>query len=50
MSDAKQLITQLFKNNNINVPANRMNLFDKFLQEEQNIAAINTINQIRTGL
>jgi len=45
MSDAKQLITQLFKNNNINVPANRMNLFDKFLQDEQNIAAINTINQ-----
>jgi serine/threonine protein phosphatase PrpC len=45
MSDVKQLITQLFKSNNINVPAKRMNLFDKFLQDEQNIAAINTITQ-----
>ncbi|MDB5192087.1 MAG: hypothetical protein JWQ96_1650 [Segetibacter sp.] len=43
MSDVKKLVTQLFKSNNITVAANRMPLFDQFLQDEQNKAAINSI-------
>jgi serine/threonine protein phosphatase PrpC len=43
MSDVKQLVTQLFKSNNITIPANRVDLFDRFLKDEQNIAAINAI-------
>jgi hypothetical protein len=43
MADVKQLVTTLFKSNNITVAASRMDLFDKFLQDEQNKAAINAI-------
>ncbi|MGZ5134902.1 MAG: PP2C family serine/threonine-protein phosphatase [Flavitalea sp.] len=43
MSDVKKLVTQIFKNHNIKVPADRMDLFDEFLQDGQNIDTINTI-------
>ena len=43
MNDVKKLVTQIFKSHNINVPANRMDLFDKFLQDGKNLDAINTI-------
>jgi hypothetical protein len=43
MNDEKQVVTKLFKSNNINVPANRMDLLDRFLQDEQNRATINVI-------
>ena len=43
MSDVNELLTKLFKSNNINIPANRKDLFERFLQDEQNIAAINVI-------
>ncbi len=43
MSDVKQLVSQLFKNNNISIPANRTGLFDKFLQDEQTIQAATRI-------
>ena len=43
MSDVKELLTKVFKSNNISIPANRKDLFDKFLQDEQNLAAINVI-------
>jgi hypothetical protein len=36
MADVKQLVTTLFKSNNITVAASRMDMFDKFLQDEQN--------------
>ena len=45
MVDLKQLVKDLFKNHNIKIPANRMDLFNDFLQDEQNIATINTISQ-----
>jgi serine/threonine protein phosphatase PrpC len=45
MNDVKQLISQLFKSNNIHVPANRMSLFDKFLQDEHTITTVNIIIQ-----
>jgi hypothetical protein len=43
MSDVRQLVTQLFKSNNITIPANRADLFDRFLKNEQNVAVINAI-------
>jgi serine/threonine protein phosphatase PrpC len=43
MTDVKQLVTNLLKSNNITVAASRMDLFDRFLQDEQNKAAINAI-------
>ena len=45
MSEVKQLVTQIFNNNNISVPANRMLAFERFLQDEQNLATINLIKQ-----
>src|SRR4051794_28024411 len=45
MSTIKQLVTNLFRLNNIHIPANRMYLFDQFLQQEQNIATIDVILQ-----
>lgn len=45
MSDVKQVVLQLFKNNNITVAANRMGLFEKFLGDEQTITAANVIIQ-----
>jgi hypothetical protein len=50
MSDIKELVTILFKRHNINVAANRKELFDKFLQDEQNTATINTIIQNQNQL
>lgn len=45
MNDVKELVTQFFNSNNIHVPANRENLFDRFLQDDENKATINTIIQ-----
>lgn len=43
MDDEKQVVTKLFKSNNIIVPKNRMDLLDRFIQDEQNRATINVI-------
>jgi serine/threonine protein phosphatase PrpC len=43
MADAKQLVTEFLKSNNITIPANRKALFERFLQEEQNLALIHQI-------
>ncbi|GEO10192.1 PP2C family serine/threonine-protein phosphatase [Segetibacter aerophilus] len=45
MTDIKQVVTKLFKSNNISIPANKNELFDKFLQDEKNAASINVIVQ-----
>ncbi len=45
MSDAREMVMQLFKGSNINVPANRIDLFDKFINDEENTATINDIIQ-----
>jgi len=45
MSEVKQLLMQIFTSNNISLPAGRMPLFDRFLQDEQNQASINLIKQ-----
>jgi serine/threonine protein phosphatase PrpC len=50
MSDVKQLVTELFKISNISVPANRKNLLQRFLQEEENIETINAIIQNQNAL
>jgi serine/threonine protein phosphatase PrpC len=50
MNDVKELVTKLFKTNNITIPANRMDLFDKFINNEQNKATINSIIQNQNGL
>jgi serine/threonine protein phosphatase PrpC len=50
MSDVKETVTKLFKSNNINFPANRKDLFERFLQDEQNIAAINIITENQNRL
>jgi hypothetical protein len=44
MGDAKQLVTDLFKSNGIVIPEHRMKLFDRFLQDKQNLA---TLHQLR---
>ena len=43
MSDVKELVTKLFRSNNITIAANRKDLFDVFLRDEQNLAAIKVI-------
>jgi len=43
MNNLKEVVTKLFNNNTISVPANRKDLFERFLQDEENIAAINGI-------
>lgn len=43
MSDVKELVTKFFESNNITIPANRKDLFERFVRDEQNIAAINVI-------
>ncbi len=43
MSKIKHFVTDFFKSNNISVPPNRMSLFDKFLNDEQNKIAIDAI-------
>ena len=50
MSDLKEVVTKLFKSNKIDVPANRKDLFDRFLQDEKNKAAINDIIQNQNWL
>jgi serine/threonine protein phosphatase PrpC len=45
MSDVKQLVSQLFTNNQIPIPAHRKALFEKFLQDEQTITAASIISQ-----
>ncbi|MHA4846260.1 PP2C family serine/threonine-protein phosphatase [Flavitalea antarctica] len=45
MSDATQLVTTLLKNNNIQVPANRKQLLDRFVEDENNLRSISTIIQ-----
>ncbi len=43
MANAKQIIRNLFNDNNISVPQNRAALLDEFLNNEQNSGAINAI-------
>ncbi|HYI76725.1 MAG TPA: PP2C family serine/threonine-protein phosphatase [Chryseolinea sp.] len=43
MNNLKEVVTKLFSSNTISVPANRKELFDRFLQDEENKAAVNTI-------
>jgi hypothetical protein len=50
MNEAKQLVTSLFKSNNIHIPASRMHLFNRFVEEEQNKAAIQLIIQHQNEL
>ena len=50
MEDAKQFVTKLFKSNNINIPASKMDMLDAFVTDEQNITAINSIIQNQNGL
>jgi hypothetical protein len=45
MSDAKELLTKLFKGNNLEIPANRKALFEQFIKDEENIADINAITE-----
>ncbi|PSR55094.1 hypothetical protein AHMF7605_17080 [Adhaeribacter arboris] len=50
MSSVKQLVTQLFECNQITIPENRRPLFEKFLQDEQNVSIINTLIQNQNEL
>src|SRR5688500_8276108 len=50
MNDLKEVVTKLFKSNTIDVPAHRKDLFDRFLQDEKNKAAINDIIQNQNWL
>src|SRR5690349_7587727 len=50
MSNVKQLVTQLFKNNQITIPENRQPLFEEFLQDKQNLTIINTLMQNQNEL
>jgi serine/threonine protein phosphatase PrpC len=43
MRDLKQQVIQILRSNNIFVGANRMQLLDMFVQDEQNLALINVI-------
>jgi serine/threonine protein phosphatase PrpC len=43
MADVKALLTNLFKSNNIIIPANRAGLFEQFIRDEENKEAINGI-------
>lgn len=45
MNDIKEAVTKLFKSNDINIADNRKDLFESFLQEEQNRATIDLITQ-----
>src|SRR5918993_3634986 len=45
MRDATELVTNLFKNHNIQVPAGRKQLLTQFLQDEENLGAIKSIIQ-----
>lgn len=50
MDDVKQWVLKLFKNNNIEVPENRLSFLEKFLQQEENARAVNTINENQNKL
>ncbi|MDQ3290648.1 MAG: protein phosphatase 2C domain-containing protein, partial [Bacteroidota bacterium] len=50
MQDVKQLVTQLFKSNQISLPAGRAALFEEFLQDEQNLNLIKSIIQNQNEL
>src|SRR4028118_241798 len=43
MANAKQIVEMLFAGNNVSVPPNRAALFDKFLENQQNIEVVNSI-------
>ncbi len=43
MSDLKEVVTKLFTSNTISVPDHKKGLFERFLQDEDNRAAINGI-------
>lgn len=45
MSEQKEVVLSLFKRNTINVPANRKDLFERFLDKEVTKATINEIMQ-----
>ncbi|MEJ7672984.1 MAG: protein phosphatase 2C domain-containing protein [Chitinophagaceae bacterium] len=45
MDDVKQVVNKLFESNNIKIPANKKELFNKFLASEENINALNIISQ-----
>ncbi len=48
MNEVKQLVTDLFKRHHIQIPANRENLFNQFLQDQQE--TINAIIQNQNQL
>jgi serine/threonine protein phosphatase PrpC len=50
MDDTRQFVTQLFRSRQVTVPANRKEAFEKFLQDEQNRAAVNVIMQNQDNL
>src|SRR4028119_2350159 len=50
MNDTKQAALEIFKKANINIPANRKEAFEAFINDGQNIASINTIIQHQAGL
>ena len=43
MANSKQIVKVLFAGNNVSVPPNRAALFDKFLENQQNIEVVNSI-------
>jgi len=50
MSTIKQTVDNLFKNHHIHVPVDRMQLFEQFLLDEQNRAAVDEIIQRQNEL
>jgi serine/threonine protein phosphatase PrpC len=50
MDDARQFVSQLFKSHRLSVPANRKEAFEKFVQDEQNMATVNVIIQHQDAL
>ncbi len=50
MDDVKQVVDKLFKSYNIKIPANKKDLYNKFLADEQNINAIDLINKNQQGV
>ncbi len=45
MDDVREVVNKLFESNNIKLPANKKELFNKFLASEENINALNIISQ-----
>jgi serine/threonine protein phosphatase PrpC len=46
----KEQLIKLFKNQNINIPANRRDAFERFVQKPESISAVNLINQTQNQL